>query len=104
MMDDFVGSPQRRVLVFEDIETMRTGGYYFFYSVIVQHLNVLKCQHLENKFISRTLSQVACTTFFVTQHSKFNVEMIQNFYKRAGDFLCALVKTTGTSYPEKYFG
>src|SRR5580704_3545488 len=82
---------------------MRASGHYLFYAVIVQGLYVLIGHHLKHEFISRSANRIARTHFFFAKYCKFDFHFSQNRCKCPGDLLCTLIKTPGTTDPEKYF-
>ena len=104
MMNDFVVAAQRRVFVFEGVETMRTGRHYFFNAVHIQYLNVGHSHHLKRKLISRASGRVARTAFFCSQNGKFYAYFVQDFDKSDGYFFVAVVEGTCTADPKQNFG
>ena len=81
---------------------MRACGYNALYLVSVECGYVLGGHHLENELVARSTRWITRAGFFATQNSVVDVEMVQDLNKGLGNFLSALVKTTGTSYPKQY--
>ena len=100
----FVIPAQCRVFVFDSVETVRTGGYYFGYLIVVEYLDVHHCLHLEEKFIACTFGRVAGATLFGAEYSKAHTCFLQEVGKGSDDAFSSVVKTTSTAYPEEYFG
>ncbi len=99
-MYHFVLASQFRVFVFQCIETMRAGCYYFFDTIIIQYLDILVSHHLEHEFITGPANRVAGAHFFFPKDGIINTNFIKDGYKCFCDLLCPLIKTTGTAYPK----
>ncbi len=100
MMYHFVIATKVRIFIFQCIKTMRTGGYNFFNTIPIQHLDILVSHHLEHEFISCTPGRVAGTHFFFTKYGVADAKLIEYGNKCPGDLLCPLIKTPGTAHPE----
>ena len=58
MMDHFIITTQFRILILNDIETMRAGCHDLFDAIIIQYLDILVSHHLEHEFITGTANRV----------------------------------------------
>src|SRR4051812_39128011 len=83
---------------------MRAGSYNFFYTIIVEGLDILVGHHLEHKFISCSSCRITGTHFFFSKNGKADAHLIQYGGKSLRDLLRPLVKTTSTTNPKKNLG
>ena len=83
---------------------MWTSGYYPSNTVVIKGLYIGQRLHLEEEFITSTLSRVARTTFFGTQYRKRNPRLVEYLGHSLGYTACPLIKTACTAYPEKDIG
>ena len=87
--------------MFQRIETMGTGGDYFFNVIVIQRFDVFLGRHLVQHFISDTSGKVAGAFFFHTQDRKADICLLQYPNQAGRHFLGSIIKGAGTSDPEK---
>src|SRR5687768_6507919 len=100
MMDDIIMPAKVRIFIFENMKAVRAGGNYLFNIISIQNLDVAGSHHLEKELVTGSSGRIAIARFFRAKNREIDFEMVQDFDKRPGNFLRALVKRTGTSYPE----
>ena len=94
---------ERRILVFQGIEAVGTCRDQRLNAVGVEHFDVLKRLHLEQEFVARAFGGIPGAPLFGAQDGKGHTGLVQQARKGLGDFLGAVVKTTGASGPKDHF-
>src|SRR5215475_2465137 len=100
MVDHFVMTTQRRVFILENIEAMWTGRHNFFYTIVIQCLNILVCHHLKQKLVACPSCGIAIAHFFLSKDSVLNAYFFQDRRKCFCNFLSTLIKAARTTHPE----
>src|SRR5687768_9569027 len=76
MMDYFVTATEFRIFVPENIEAMRTSGYDFLNSIVIQNLDILISHHMEHKFIPCPSHRITSAHLFFTKYGVLNSNLI----------------------------
>src|SRR5579871_1539848 len=99
-MNHFIISAKFGVFIFQGVETVRTSGNDFRNAVAIEHLNIVRRLHLEEKFIARATGRIAGARFFRAEYGKLGFSRSQDFSEGARYTLGAIVKRARASNPK----
>ncbi len=96
-MDNIIFSTEKRVFVFEGVETMRTGGQNLFRLVTVERFHIFGDHHLGQVFVAGAPGNIAIAAFFFPQNGKIDTGFLEHAGHGLGNLFAAIVKGARTA-------
>ena len=110
VVDDLVVTAQLRVLVAQGVEAVRTGNNNLALlrrhalEGVIQHLDVLLCQHLEEELVTGAAGGVTSTALALAQHGVLHAGGVQQVSDGTRGLYSVVVVHASTANPEQVFG
>ena len=110
VVDNLVVTAQVRVLVAQGVEAVCTGHNNLALlrrhalEGVVQHFDVLLCQHLEEELVTGTAGGITSTTFALAQHGEFHAGGVQQVSDGTRGLHSVVVVHARTADPEQVLG
>jgi hypothetical protein len=99
VVEHLVVAAELRVLVFEGVEAVGTGGDDFLDVERVEHVDVLPGEHLVEVLVAGAAGRIAGAGLLRTQDGEAHAGLLQQASEGAGDLLVALVVGAGAADP-----
>ena len=110
VVNNLVVTAQIRVFVAQGVEAVCTGNNDLALlrrhalEGVVQHLDVLLCQHLEEELVTGTAGGITGTALALAQHGVLHTSGVQQVGNGAGGLHCVVVVHACTADPEQVLG